>query len=614
MSGIFGWLGPVVGPHSVESVIESMARSGRLDKNTAIRSAHAGNAAVAASASTVSASVARHGDLLVAVQGEIRWIDAELAQTARESGVAAAAAGAYVRYGIRCLDQMRGPFAIAVIDTRSNSALLAIDRMGVRGMCFSLRGDRLVFGTRADQVIGHPDVPESISKQGIFNYLYCHMVPSPGTIFEGVSKLLPGERLVLNEGKLRRDFYWKLAYFDQPGSTVVELEDRFRALVQAGVERAVRDEAVGTFLSGGTDSSTVTGMLARVQGRPSDTYSIGFEAEGFDEMEYARITAHHFGCRTHEYYVTPRDLVDAIPQIAAACDEPFGNASAVAAYCCARMARADGKRLLLAGDGGDEIFGGNARYAKQKIFEAYWLLPLSLRRHLVEPLALGIPGTGLVPPLRKLQSYIRQARVPLPDRLETYNFLEREPLDGIFEPDFVHTIDPGQPAAIAREVYQRTASRSTTNRMMHLDLKQTLADNDLRKVNVACELAGVAVGYPLLDDDLVEFSGHVPPEQKVQGLKLRFLFKHALKDFLPPETISKSKHGFGLPFGVWLENAPELRALVGDSLGGLRSRGFVRPSYIDQLNAMHGSGHASYYGVMIWVLVMLEQWLRAREA
>lgn len=156
--------------------------------------------------------------------------------------------------------------------------------------------------------------------------------------------------------------------------------ERFRGLLRQGVRRCLDEAPFGSFLSGGTDSSTVSGLVSELSGLPAEAYSIGFDAEGFDETEYARLAAKHFGCNLHEYYVTPADVRAAIPQVAAAYDEPFGNASAVPAYLCARRAAQDGRTILLAGDGGDEIFGGNARYAKQKVFEAYWAIPGPLRR------------------------------------------------------------------------------------------------------------------------------------------------------------------------------------------------------------------------------------------
>jgi asparagine synthase (glutamine-hydrolysing) len=217
--------------------------------------------------------------------------------------------------------------------------------------------------------------------------------------------------------------------------------------------------------------------------------------------------------------------------------------------------------------------------------------------------------------MRKLRSYVEQARIPLPDRLESYNFLCRTDLASMLEPEFLASVCTDHPSALMREVYERTESRSPLNRMMHLDLKQTLADNDLRKVNAMCRLAGIDVRYPMLDDELVALSGMVPPSGKVKGTRLRPFFKESLQDLLPAEVIAKTKHGFGLPFGVWMLGHPPLYELAGDSLAAFRSRGYLRLSYLDRLlEQQRRSGHPSYYGVMVWVITMLEQWLRSRES
>ena len=232
---------------------------------------------------------------------------------------------------------------------------------------------------------------------------------------------------------------------------------------------------------------------------------------------------------------------------------------------------------------------------------------------MIEPLLFALPGRDRVAPLRKAASYVRQAAVPLPDRLETYNFLNRSPLGEVFEPDFLTSVDVGEPLTMLREVYQRTNSNSPINRMMHLDLKITLADNDLRKVSRMCDVAGIEVRYPLLDDALVDFSGEIPAALKVKGLKLRYFFKQALKDVLAPETIAKTKHGFGMPFGLWLRSHTPLAELVHGSLDAFQRRGILRPDYIRDLRRQHDTGHATYYGIMIWVVALLECWLGARK-
>jgi len=572
-----------------------------------------GTSAVAARPGVVPIDIQRTGSLIVAAQGRLQWRVPELATRAGVHGTAVVVGEAYRRHGADCLRHIGGSFAIAILDLENASGLLAVDRMGIRPLCYANPAGGLAFGSTAESVAAHPHVGRALSDQALFNYLYFHAVPSPRTIYRNVNKLQPGECVVFRGGALERHFYWHMRYAERAAEPIDALKRRFRDLLRTAAGRAIDgDEQIGAFLSGGTDSSTVTGLLAELGGRPPRTYSIGFAAEGFDEMQYARIAARQFGADAREYYATPQDVVEAIPLIVRAYDEPFGNASAVPTYLCARMARAEGISVLLAGDGGDEIFGGNARYALQKLFEVYGAIPGWLRSGVIEPLA-GIPGGERLPLWGKLQSYIRQSRVPLPDRLESYNFLQRTPLSEIFEPDFLAAVDPGEPLVLYREAYHRAASRSAIDRMMHLDLKFTLADNDFRKVCRMCEAAGIEVRFPLMDDDLVAFSGELPAALKVKRLRLRHFFKEALKDFLPRETLAKTKHGFGMPFGLWMKEHKPLSDMAHDSLAAFQRRGIVRPAYVQDLLRQHATSHATYFGVMIWVLMMLEQWLGAHQ-
>ena len=557
-------------------------------------------------ATAPAGSVAQEGHLLAAIIGRPRF-------ASQAANPAQHLLALWRQYGRDALQHIQGPFALAVIDSAANTALLAIDRIGIHSMAFAVANSALVFSSRADRVAAHPGVENQISPQGIFNYFYFYDVPAPRTIYEGVEKLLPGEYLWFEKGRTTRDFYWRLHYRDEPRSDFDAMAARFKSVLRESVGRARGEDEVAAFLSGGTDSSTVAGVLTEVQNKPARTYSIGFSAKGFDEMEYARIAGKRFGLDMREYYLTPDDVLAAIPIIAQHYDEPFANESAVPTYFCAKLARNDGYHIMLAGDGGDEIFGGNARYAKQKIFEAYGTLPAWLRAGLIEPLA-GLPGLGYLPPARKLQSYIRQAKIPLPERTEAYNYLYRQPLAEMFMPDFLAQVDAGVPIAGLKDAYDRTDSASYINRMMHLDMKFTIADNDLRKVNGMTEAAGIEVRYPLLDDAMVAFSGEVPPDWKVKGQYLRWFFKTAQKGFLPDEIINKSKQGFGLPFGIWARDHAPLRERMEDRLSDFKRRGWLQPAYIDLVRTQHRSTHATYFGKMLWVIVMLEEWMAARSA
>ena len=614
MSGLCGWIGTGSREHDPRAVVDGMRRALSDRDGDAPEPIVLDDCAVAVHPGVRPATAYRGDTFLCAVEGRVRWRDAALAAIASDHGCCAALAEAYRRHGADCLREMAGPFAIAIVDTRDASGLVAIDRLGTRTLCYADSPGAFVFGSNATSVIAHPAVDRGLSRQAIFDYLYCHVIPSPATIYRVVRKLRPGECVTFRNGRAGNQFYWRLRYSDDGEHALDALEERLRSELKAAVGRSIdQSRNVGAFLSGGTDSSTVAAMLSAITREPPRTYSLGFAWEGFDEMKYARITAKHLDAHAHEYYVTPQDIVDAIPVITRAYDEPFGNDSAAPTYICARLARQDGIDVLLAGDGGDEIFGGNTRYAKQKLFEAYAGIPGMLRRGLIEPLAFATPGHERIAPLRKLGSYIRQAAIPLPDRLETYNFLNRSPLSEIFEPEFLSSVDSGAPLAMIREAYAGAASSSAIDRMMHLDLKLTLADNDLRKVSRMCDMAGVEVRYPMLDDEVVELSGEIPASLKVKGLRLRWFFKRALKDVLAPETIAKTKHGFGMPFGPWLKSHPPLAEFIDGSLDAFGKRGILRRSYIDAIRRSHQADHATYFGIMIWVIAMLECWLAERR-
>ena len=447
------------------------------------------------------------------------------------------------------------------------------------------------------------------------HYLFFHMVPAPGTAYLGWQRLLPGEYLHVRAGKQCKGSYWSLAFQEKSIDTFASRKQAFLRTLRLAVESSLGDVAAttGAFLSGGTDSSTIAAIVGQVTGTGARTYSIGFDAPGYDEMAYARLAASHAGCVHHEYYVTADDVLAAIPSMAALFDQPFGNASAIPAYYCAKMAREDGMTRMLGGDGGDELFGGNERYAHQALLSSYEHLPAMLRQGLIEPLLFrhGVARTSRL--AGKARSYIEQASTALPARLERYNLLQRYGHRTVLEEGFLDTIDPGLALDSLNSAWRRRPERqlSQINALLALDMRFTLADNDLPKVRKACELAGVEAAFPFLHDAMVAFAASLPPGDKLRGMQLRPFFKRALADILPRAILRKKKHGFGLPFGLWLQSHAPLRAFAFDNLSRLRQRGIVRLGFIDDLQGRLLLEHPAYHGTMVWILMMLEQWLSA---
>lgn len=503
------------------------------------------------------------------------------------------------------LARVKGDFAVAQA-LPDGRVLLAVDRFAIRSLCWRIVDGQIRVASRADELA---DDGTPVDPQALFDYLYFHAIPSPRTVFSGVQRLPPGHMLVFDKGRVELKAYW-VPSFDESGAAPFEqLRERFLKLLGEAVHRRLDGTKPACFLSGGTDSSTVAGMIERVAGTPAHSYSIGFEAQGYDEMEYARIASRAFKTIHHEYYVTPDDLVRNIANVAGHYDQPFGNSSALPAYYCALRAREDGVSHILAGDGGDELFGGNVRYAKQRVFDWYRKIPGTLRSGVVEPL-LERSHLGTLPLVRKATSYVGQAKVPMPDRLDMYNLLLRLGIRQVLTDDFLAQVEVGGPLLQQQEVWRAAQARHEIDRTLAYDWRYTLAESDLPKVNVTTQLAGLSVGFPLLDDDLLAFSMGLPPGHKLRGLKLRWFFKEALRGFLPDEIINKKKHGFGLPFGVWASTHTGLKALATDSLGSLAQRGIVRAEFIHELLRTHLPAHPGYYGEMVWILMVLEQWLQ----
>lgn len=497
----------------------------------------------------------------------------------------------------------RGAFALHW--QRSDGVqIAAVDRFAQQSLCYRLSNGQLQVATRAD-ALGQSN---ELDPQALFDYLYFHMIPSPRTVYRGVYRLPPGHFLWFEHGKLSVQPYWQPNFQPQRDADFASLKKEFRHLLERAVGDALDDGRPACFLSGGTDSSTVAGLVQQLSGS-CDAFSIGFEAEGYDEMAYARVAAKRYGLRHHEYYVTPADLAEALPTTAAHFDQPFGNSSALPSFYCAREAQRQGVRRILAGDGGDELFGGNARYAKNRVFGYYAQVPSWLKRGLLEPLLLN-DFAARTPLLRKGRSYIQQASAVMPDKLESYNLLLRLGLEQALTPDFLGTIDRLSPQRQQREVWQQCLADDELNTNLAFDWRYTLAENDLVKVRGACEMAGIDVAWPLLDDALLDFSLRLPLDYKLRGQQLRWFFKEALRGFLPDEIIGKTKHGFGLPFGPWLARHATLQQLARDGLHSLASRGLLRADFIDRLLRDYLPQHPGYYGEMVWIALSLELWLQ----
>jgi len=543
----------------------------------------------------------------------------ELENSARNSGFdtpglsfAQLVAHLYLERGLDFVQSLDGAFSLALWDERTRRLVLCIDRIGVNALYWCRRGDQILFASRVGAIRAMLGDSARLSRTALMQYMLFSAVPAPLTAYEGVEKLQPGQALLYEKGELHQCRYWDLNFSEDKTQSEVQWARAVRETMRTAVHRHMNDgiqERMGAYLSGGTDSSSVVAFMAE-QHSPVNTFTIYFEDERYSEISFARTTANRFETRHHELRLSASDAFDAIPKITQYFDEPFANSSAIGGYYCARQARESGVDILLAGDGGDELFAGNERYAMDKRFALYHHLWGWTRERMIEPLARALPQNDgwLSLPHR----YIRRANIPLPRRIHSYGLFLSTPPERVFEPDFLKSAPPAQWMDIADGHYHVGQRRSELNRLLYMDVKMTLADNDLRKVLGTAELAGVRARFPLVDYHLAELSGRIPSSLKLKGFQKRYIFKQAMKEILPAQVLYKKKHGFGVPVALWFLEDPRLDALMKDVLNDprTRQRGYFRPAFFDEVIRRHREEDTKNYGEILWYLLVLELWHR----
>jgi asparagine synthase (glutamine-hydrolysing) len=523
----------------------------------------------------------------------------------------------YLKEGIGFLGRLNGEFSFAIWDGREEKLYLATDRFRVSPLFYYSGQDALVFSGRMKGILACPlAAARTLDLEAIVDVVSSSYIPTPKTIFNEIKKLPAGHFLTCQRGRIDVTAYWDIS-FVQPNRDETELErelkDHFARAVSVRLE-ADRTSQVGTFLSGGVDSSTVTGVLTQLTQRPVKSFSIGFGDSQFNEIDYSRIAARSFGSQHFEYFVTPRDTCDALPILLKAFDEPFANASAVPTYLCARMAQQNGVKILYAGDGGDELFAGNERYATQRRYDIYQKIPQLIRKGLIHP-ALAVLADRLKIGLAvKGKKYVERLGLPYPERLYNYGFFNIVPMAEVFDAGFLRSLsDNYSPYAAIRTHYFQAAAKTELDRQLYIDLKLAISDNDLFKVTRMTEAAGITVRYPFLDHRLADFAATVPAKIKMPGKELRRFFKRAYADLLPLEVITKKKHGFGLPIPVWLRTDKCLNEMMHDAVLSPRSlqRGYFRKRALEMIVERHKTDKSSFYGSVLWNLMMLELWHRS---
>jgi asparagine synthase (glutamine-hydrolysing) len=616
MSGICGICEPghTLDPSAINLMLGAMGMRGEVPQKTSGRD----SVLLGVSSRWQFQETARIPHILIAADAEIlnrgELIDALKENDFDKNHLSAAEllVRLYREHGIDFIKLVEGIFSFALWDEQHQRLLLAIDRLGINSLYWRREKDRLLFASHVRAISSIQNAPPQVNPAALGQYMLFSAVPAPLSIYQGTEKLQPGSCLIYEAGQVRAIRYWDVAYRESQNHNIAHWSQEVQEGMRSAVKRHFSDidpSTTGAYLSGGTDSSSVVAFMSELHS-PVNTYSIYFSEAAYSEISFARTTAEHFHANHRELSLTSRDAYDAIPKIIEYFEEPFANSSAIGAYHCARFARESGITTLLAGDGGDELFAGNERYAADKRFAIYHNIPALMRKMLIEPIAGLLPqGESLLSLPRR---YIRRANIPLPLRIFSYHLLFSLPPEEVFEPGFLEQVPPSNWLNIATDHFRSATAESDLNRLLYVDVKMTLADNDLRKVLGTAEMAGVRARFPLLDRRLVELSGQLPTQLKLRGFEKRFIFKEAMKDILPQKVLNKKKHGFGVPVALWFLRDPRLNAYLTDVLSDARTRqrGYFRPAFLDRLLRLHRGKDAHFYGETLWYLLVLELWHR----
>jgi asparagine synthase (glutamine-hydrolysing) len=502
----------------------------------------------------------------------------------------------YEEKGEALLQDLRGMFAIALWDAKRRRLLLARDRMGKKPLYWTQRGDRLWFASELEALWkALPEKPRP-DLAAISRYLGLHYIPSPRTAFEGVHKLPAGHYLTFENGHAEVKRYWTLQYGPRHQHINEEAAvEEVRSLLDEAVRlRMVGDVPLGAFLSGGVDSSTVVGLLARHSAQPVKTFSIDFPHGG--EAPFARVVARRWKTDHQELTVTP-DMVSIVPELARRYGEPFADSSAVPVYYLSKLTRQH-VTIALSGDGADEVFGGYHRYR----FEA-WARRLSAVP-LLGRAAQWVPSAALNP----VRQFARHLASPEAERyLFLFHFMDSD-RDTLLGPA-LRGFEEEDPAAAD---FARRLAESTTddpiNQLLELDLHTYLADDILPKVDIASMAHALEVRAPFLDHVLVEAVARLPGSLKVRGFEGKRILRRAIRDLVPRENLARLKKGFGLPLARWMREdlAPMSRDLLTDRT--FRERGLCEPRAVERLLDEHQRGIDR--SQRLWNLLMLELWYR----
>lgn len=520
----------------------------------------------------------------------------------------------YEEFGLDFVQKMRGMFASALYDKAKKRLVLVRDRLGIKPLYYTLLKDKtLVFGSELKAVLTHPGVRRRLDPGALDIYLTLEYIPAPMTIFQGIHKLPAAQLLIYQNGQIQTKKYWTIASGTPERSRQKKLDipsvtDELYTLIRESVKlRLISDVPLGAFLSGGIDSSTIVGLMRELGASPLKTFSIGFEDQSYNELVHARRISQKFETEHHESVIRPQAL-ELTEKLISHLDEPLGDFSIFPTYLVSKMAR-EHVKVILSGDGGDELFAGYEHYQAQKISRA---CVVSAVQKPLAPLVRSFKPSGQKKGfLNKLQRF--NVGFDFPRDLRHFRwmmfFTDREK-SAAYSEDFIRQIGGVLPLCTRpplAEIFRQSAGFDGTTGELFLDLNTYLVDDILVKVDRMSMAASLETRVPLLDHKVAEFVFHLPGRLKLHGLTTKWILKKTMERLLPRQTVHRQKEGFSIPIKHWLRT--DLREMLSDYLSPKRIRqgGYFNPQKIEDMIKLHLEGEKNF-SHQLWALLVFEIW------
>lgn len=516
---------------------------------------------------------------------------------------------AYAEWGEKCLEHLRGMFALAIWDTHEASLFLARDRLGIKPLYYTqLRGqggaEALAFASELKTLLATGLVEPSLNYTALHHYLSFYAVPAPYSMLDGVEMLPPGHYLTYKEGRVQVKQYWSIPAYEPLPMSQEDITARLRELLEESIRlRMIADVPVGAFLSGGIDSSAVVALMTRISGERLKTFSIGFGDEGqeLDERSGARLLAGHYGTDHTEVVVTGRMVRDQLDAIIRAMDQPSGDG--LNTYFVSQ-ATAKHVKVALSGLGGDELFAGYPQFKMFRQASHY----VNLWRRLpgiVRGAARGVAGA--IKPLRRGLKWLDGEVLDRYERVRVLFNEQQKP--AFYSPDTLKWMVAPESSLKFLSRYVHPAESDPVVQVMRLELMGYMAHTLLRDTDAMSMAHSLEVRVPLIDHRLVEFAARIPPDLKLRDGRTKWIFAHALRDVLPPEVLQRPKQGFEMPVAAWLRR--DLRDVLDDvfSTDSLARRGLFQVEAAQQVYQDFLANEQRPY-MYCWSLAALELWMR----